>query len=78
MADEILDFLKERFNRIDSQLAELRRDVREQGQRITRLEQQMAQMSASEQGHYAVIMERLDHLGERIDRIERRLDLVDH
>jgi uncharacterized protein YdcH (DUF465 family) len=77
MADEILDFLKERFNRIDRQLAELRHDVREHGQRITRLEQQMAQFSASEQSHYAVIMERFDHLGDRIDRIERRLDLVE-
>ena len=77
MADEIIDFLKERFNRLDQKLVEMQREIREQGQRITRLEQQMAQLSATEQGHYATIMERLDHLGERIERIERRLDLVE-
>lgn len=77
MADEILDFLKERFNRVDKQLAELRHDVREHGSRISHLERQMAQFSASEQGHYAMIMERLDHMGDRLDRIERRLDLVE-
>lgn len=77
MADEILDFLRERFNRVDTAISEMRRDIREHGQRISHLEQQMAQFSASEQGHYAVIMERLNHLGMRLDRIERRLDLVE-
>lgn len=77
MADEIIDFLRERFNRIDTRLERIELNQREHGQRLSILESQMAQLSASEQGHYAAIMQRLDHLSDRIERIERRFDLVE-
>jgi tetrahydromethanopterin S-methyltransferase subunit G len=80
MADEnptqVLDYLREQFARLHSRLDRIEHTLQEHGQRISLLEQQMAQLSSSEQGHYAAVMQRLDHLGERIDRIERRLDLV--
>lgn len=74
---EIIDFLRERFGRVDAQLDAINRTQREYGQRITLLEQQMAQFSANEQNHYANVMLRLDGLADRLERIERRLDLVE-
>jgi hypothetical protein len=77
MADEILDFLRERFNRVETRLERIDLTLREHGQRLTILEAQMAQLSASEQGHYAAIMQRLDGTNDRLERLERRLDLVE-
>lgn len=76
MAD-VIDFLRERFGRVDAQLDEIKRTQREHGQRITLLEQQMAQFSANEQHHYANVMLRLDGIADRLERIERRLQLAE-
>lgn len=79
MADEtqVLDYLREQFGRLHARLDEMNSTVREHGRRISHLEQQMAQLSASLQDHYAIVMLRLDHFSERLERIERRLQLVE-
>lgn len=81
MADEnptqVLDYLREQFSRLNIRLDRMEHTLAEHGQRISILEQQMAQLSASEQGHYAAIMQRLDGMNERLRVIERRLDLVE-
>ena len=79
MADDnqVLDYLREQFSRMHSRLDELSVTVREHGRRISHLEQQMGQLNASLQDHYAIVMQRLDNLSDRLARIERRLDLVE-
>lgn len=74
---QVLDYLREQFSRVHSRLDRIEHTQQEHARRISHLEQQMAQFSASLQDHYAIVMQRLDHLGERLDRIERRLDLVE-
>jgi hypothetical protein len=34
-------------------------------------------MSATEAGHYGQTMQRLDRIGSDVDRIKKRLDIVD-
>ncbi len=46
-------------------------------QRMTTLEIQTGSLIANEQCHYGHVMQQLDRCGTRLDRIERRLDLID-
>jgi phage shock protein A len=79
MAEEpkVLDFLREQFARVHQKLDRLTADVGEIRQRLTTLEIQIGGLAATEQSHYAQTMLRLDRFGERLDRIEKRLDLAD-
>jgi len=54
------------LRRIDASQAEMRQDIREIKERLGFLE-----------GTYASVSRRVDRMDERLERIERRLDLVD-
>lgn len=78
MADaaEVLDYLRAQFDRVNVKLDRLSADVGEVRQRLTTLEIQVGGLVATEQSHYGQTMLRLDKFGDRLDRIERRLDLA--
>jgi tetrahydromethanopterin S-methyltransferase subunit G len=65
------------LRRLDAKIDELRADVAEVKQRLTTLEIQVGNLTATEQSHYAQIMLRMDRHDARLDRIERRLELAD-
>jgi hypothetical protein len=75
MADEdkVLDFLRERFNRLDARLDGMARDLHE----VRVVQAAMAQTLAAMQTILASHDARLLRVDERLDRIERRLDLVE-
>ena len=74
---EVLDYLREQFDRLKPKLDRLTADLGEIRQRLTTLEIQGGGFVATEQSHYGQTMLRLDRFGDRLDRIERRLDLAD-
>jgi phage shock protein A len=61
---------------LDGQSA-LQEEVHELSYRMSTVEQQIANVAASEASHYASVSTRLDHITTRIERIKRRLDLVE-
>ena len=63
------------LRRIDEKIDRLGEDVRDMKQRLTALEAGVANLAATEAGHYASVAVRADRTEERPDRIERRLDL---
>jgi|307.fasta_scaffold125843_3 chromosome segregation ATPase len=76
---EVLDYLRERFNRVDTQLAEIRTDIRDVRERVMRLEREAAVTRRDIAGlhtDWVSLSGRLDFIDERLGRIERRLDLV--
>ncbi|HKM60962.1 MAG TPA: hypothetical protein VJY39_00595 [Acidisphaera sp.] len=56
--------------------AALKSDMREMKHRMSTVEAQIGSMLSSEQSHYATVMTRLDQTEMRLERIERRLDLL--
>ncbi|KXU38370.1 hypothetical protein AXE65_01250 [Ventosimonas gracilis] len=68
---EHLKCFQEGQERIEHRLVELT-------QRIGRIEQTLARSNAIHEESYAEQSARLDHLNDRIERIERRLELRDH
>jgi len=81
MADDpnknVLDYLREQFTRVHTKLDQQIADLGDVKRRLTTLEIQFGQFVATEQSHYGNTMQRLDGFDGRLDRIERRLDLVD-
>ena len=69
----VLVFLR----RLDASLGDLRGDVGDMKHRMTALEIQVAHQVSTEASHYASLATRLDRFGDRLERIERRLDLVE-
>ncbi|MFE0756955.1 hypothetical protein ACFW16_23540 [Inquilinus sp. NPDC058860] len=67
MTDETTNLVLEHLRHIRGGIDDLRQDMREVKTRLGLLEQQ-----------YAVISGRLDRLTDRVERIERRLDLAEH
>jgi hypothetical protein len=55
----------------------LREDMADVRRRMTTLETQIGSFIATEQSHYAQAMLRMDRFGDRLERIEKRLDLSD-
>jgi phage shock protein A len=66
---EILRGMRASLSRVEEDVSELKH-------RMSTVEQQIAQMAATEMSHYAGVAGRLDRMSDRIDRIERRLDIV--
>ena len=64
------------LGRLDGKLDALRDDVRELNERMTTLEIQVTNLAAIEGSHYASLAGRMDRNNDRLDRIERRLDIV--
>jgi archaellum component FlaC len=76
MTDVPDNLVLEHLRHIRDVVDELREDVRELKHRTSSMEQQVANFAAVEASHYAGMSIRLDRLTDRIERIERRLDLV--
>ncbi len=72
----VLGYLREQFARAHGKIDEPRSDVLEVKQRLTTFEIQVGSLVATEQSHYAQKMLRMDRVEQRLDRIERWLDLT--
>jgi hypothetical protein len=70
---EILDFLRERFNRLDIKLDRMAADIQDLKVRVTGIARGFAEMSAAIAGTHS----RIDRVDARLDRIERRADLAE-
>ena len=57
-------------------LADLKFDMRDVKHRLTALEIAFSGFVATEASHYASLAQRADRSDDRLDRIERRLDIV--
>ncbi len=70
---DILDFLRLRFGRVDSALADIKTDIGELRSRGGRLERGVAELHVQWAEHSV----RLDRVSGDVDLIKRRLDLAD-
>jgi hypothetical protein len=77
MAEVSLEMLQAMLQRLLDDNAILRADVRELKQRTGVLERQVGALTGNEAEHYASLSVRLDGVGSRLERIERRLELVE-
>jgi len=77
MAEVSLEMLQAMFQRLLDDNATIRTDVRELKQRTGMLERQVGALTGNEAGHYASLSVRLDGVGDRLERIEHRLGLVE-
>ena len=77
MAEVSLELPQAMFQRLLDDNATLRTDVRELKHRMGMLERQVGSLTGNEAEHYASLSVRLDDVGTRLDRIERRFDLVE-
>ena len=80
MADDIKDFVHERFRRIDEKLDRILTAGEATTVRLASIESRMTSLEASiVHVHERMdgMQKQLDHVGGRLDRIERRIDLVD-
>jgi hypothetical protein len=70
---EVLDYLREQFSRVNTKLDLLSGDITNLKVRVSGLE--------AEAGHVRIglaeVNHRLDRMGARLDRIERRFDLTE-
>jgi hypothetical protein len=62
---------------LDAKIDRMAQDMSEMRQRLAGLELQFGAFVGAEQSHYAVVMQRLDSIDQRLSRIERKQDLVD-
>lgn len=58
-----------------SDLTTVREDIRGVKLRLTALETAVGNLAATEMNHYAITVDRVDRLTNRMERIETRLDL---
>lgn len=77
MADVTLELLGQMMQRSLDMQRELAADVRELKSRMTDIERGLGRNAASESEHYASVMGRMDRVDDRIDRVERRLNIGD-
>ena len=66
----------EHLRHIRTSVDATREDVRELKHRMTTLEIQVANSAATEASHYASLASGMDGLTDRLDRVERRLDIA--
>jgi hypothetical protein len=62
---------------MDGKLDGLLQDMADLKLRVTAVEIQLGAVAAAEQSHYASVVTRLDRHDVRLDRIERRLGLIE-
>jgi hypothetical protein len=65
----------EHLRAIRTDLSEVRDTLRDYGRRLTSLEVAIGNLAATEMTHYANTAVRADRTDDRLDRIERRLEL---
>jgi archaellum component FlaC len=73
MADEVLDFPRVSFARLNERIDRIEADMAEFQERLGHIKGQIAGVY----GMYATLSSRMDRMDRRLERIERRLDLVD-
>lgn len=66
----------EHLRHIRGGLDALREDVRDVKHRLTTLEIQVTNLAATKSSHYAGLAIRMDRTDDRLDRIERRLEII--
>jgi len=79
MGEQIDNPILEHLKRMQSEMTEIRRDTAEIKSRLGSIESGVARIGRDEAGNYTEIIENrhmFDRLAERIDRIERRLELA--
>lgn len=76
MSEQTDNLVLEMLRSMRASMARIEDDVRELKQRLSTVEQHISQMMASEMSHYASVAARLDRVTDRIERIERRLEIV--
>jgi hypothetical protein len=64
------------LRRLDGKLDQVLATQGDHGRRLTTLEIAVGNLAATELNHYANTALRMDQMSERIDRIERRLELT--
>jgi len=77
MPEVSLELLQTLLQRTLDEVVGMRSESREFRQRIGLLERQVASLTGNEAEHYASLSFRMDDVVSRLDRIERRLELVD-
>lgn len=63
------------LRRLDTKIDQVLATQGDHGRRLTTLEVSVGNLAATELNHYANTAMRMDQMSERIDRIERRLEL---
>ncbi len=77
MPDEPDNLVLELLRAIRGDIAELRESMADHGRRLTLLEIAVSNLAASEMGHYANFSVRADRIEMRLDRIDKRLGLIE-
>ena len=78
MADNVENLILEHLRAIRADISGIKEDVREIKQRLTSLETAVAGLRRDNANLYSNVIDqqaRYDRLAERVERIERRLDL---
>ncbi len=76
MSDQPSELVLIMVRRLDAKGDRLIDDVQDLKHRMTMVEQQVANLTATEAGHYASVSARPDRVEQRLDRLQRRLDIV--
>jgi hypothetical protein len=63
------------LRRLDGKVDQVIDTLRDHGRRLTAVEVAVGNLAATEMAHYANLAMRVDRTDERLDRIERRLEL---
>ncbi|GAB0119180.1 hypothetical protein [Acidisoma sp. 7E03] len=77
MSDAPDNLLLAYMRRLDEKLDRVLEMQADQGRRLTLLEIAVSNLAASEMGHYANFSLRADRIETRLDRIDRRLGLIE-
>ncbi len=75
MAENVENLILDHLGAIRADLREVRAALQDHGRRLTTLELAGGNLAATEMSHYANTAIRADRTDERLDRIERRLEL---
>jgi len=76
MSEGMDNLVLEMLRAIRASQARTEEDMRELKHRMSTVEQQIAQILASEMSHYAGVSSRLDRITDRLERLERRMDIL--
>jgi hypothetical protein len=75
MANNVENLIFEHLRAIRADLVAVRKILQDHGRRLTSLELAVGNLAATEMSHYANTAVRADRTDERLERIERRLEL---
>ncbi|HIJ62079.1 MAG TPA: hypothetical protein HPQ04_05240 [Rhodospirillaceae bacterium] len=75
MAEEPDNLMLRYLRKLDEKLDQVIETQRDHGRRLTALEVGVGNMAATEMSHYANSAMRADRTDDRLDRIERRLEI---